>query len=153
MTVLPGSVFVVLLHARLGQIPNIPTDDGFVMVFYADQRHLSMVGALFMGQIIRGIGFLLHQIAYILFILQNLEDGMGVPFAAAVGTVSFAGQETGDFRGADLLHRIFPENQTDKLCAVRFQDEFAVHDIIAQHGTSKDYTLFHLPGLSPNHAV
>ena len=61
---IPCSLFVVLPEPLLCQVPDFPADDGFVMIPDDNAGNLAMVVFLLMGQIIRGVGFLLDQIPH-----------------------------------------------------------------------------------------
>ena len=116
VTVLPFSMFVVLLQPFLSQVPDFPADNRFMMILDTDLRHLAPITSLLMGQIIGGIGFFLNQVPHILFIFQDFDDGAGFPHASMIGTISFPVQISDNLSGSHLLHRIFLENQPNKFC-------------------------------------
>ena len=147
-----AAMLVVLLHPRLGQIPDLPGDDGRMVILNPDLRHLPAVSAFLMGQIVGGIGLFLHQVPHILLVMQNFENGRGLPLAAAaVRSIPRPGQEAGQGGGAHLLHGIFLKNQPDQLRALRLDGEAAVLYLVAQQGPAEDHALLHPAGLPPDH--
>ena len=143
-------VLVVLIQPSLGLFPQFPVYNWLMVISQDDLLHLPVVGLFLVGQIVRGVGFPLDQIAHIFFISQDLDDLLGCPFCGAgEGLVSLLPEPVRQLSCADLLHGIFVKDQPHQLRPIRIYSHFAALHIVAQHGPAEHHTLFHLPLLAP----
>ena len=144
------SMAVPLLKLGLGDIPDLPADDGLMVIGDGNHFFFAVVVLLGMGQIVWRKGLFLGQIAHILFVLEYLDNvAVGPVRASVIGLIARFPQFPGDHGSPLLLHGVFMEDQSRDFGPLRVDDEFSVLHIITQHRSSKDHSPFHLPSLPP----
>ena len=136
----------------LDSVPQSTFDNGLVVIFDDDQRFFAVIVFLGMGQIIRGYGLFLNQIAHIFFIFQKLQQIAPLPFCFSGRTaISCLPQLPGDDGGPFLLDAVLAEDQPDKLRFLRLYLYLSILYLIPQQRTAENHAPLHLAGLAPFH--
>lgn len=124
---------VPLFQLALHQIPQVPVDDGLMMIFNDHQLFLPFVALLFVGQVVRGNALLLNQVADILFVLESSDNVTVGPFGVAViGGVPRLPQLPGNDGSPLLFDAVLLENQPNQLGPLGIDGHLSVLDIVAQ---------------------
>ena len=94
-------------------LPEIPFDDGKVVVSDGDESLFAVVGFFQMGEVIGRDRLFLAQVTGIFFVAENFDDNAGRPAGGILGRDPFCQQFSGYLPGALAFFCIFVVNPAD----------------------------------------
>ena len=86
----------------LCSFPQLPVDDGRMMIFYKDKFFFAVVGSFAVGEVVRRDGLFLAEVADIFFVSQNFYNDAGRP--------AYLGVKPSSSSSAAIRRALFPSS-------------------------------------------
>lgn len=126
LTVRPSVNLPASNKLRLHLHEDFLRNDGFMVIFHIVLRQGTGVAYAFLGEEVRGYGFLEKGVAHVFLVSQDLVDGGVVPFCLArAGEDAVLLQSFGDLLHGETFE-VLAVDSLDDLCLFRVDDEVPV---------------------------